>query len=274
MRRLSVKYVLAMAVLVAMILGTAVPADGTSKKTDGVQESGAKTTRGEKATVETAYRLMKKGQKRLSELKDYTTIFHKQEYVDEELLPEEVIRMKVRLKPRRIYMKWIGEVNKGQELLWGKGWNDGQIRVHPSGWLGLVTTNVDPEGSTAMEDNRHSVADAGFGNTINLLVRDLEVAREHPEYVRIIEDLGEKKIYGQKAAGFDAKLRKGEYGKFYAFRARVWIHKKLKLPVRVQIWDEEDGKVRLVENYGYEEIKTDVGLTDKDFDPDNPEYDF
>ena len=39
-------------------------------------------------------------------------------------------------------------------------------------------------------------------------------------------------------------------------------------------WDQEDGALRLVEEYGFEQIKTNVGLQDSDFDPENSSYTF
>lgn len=261
---------------VTLLLGPALLADDAEKQGDAVGggATGDKAAQREQSTIAKAHELIEKARQRVAELEDYTTVFHKREYVDGELLPDEVVKLKVRLEPRRIYMRWIGEVKKGQEVLWGEGWNDGKIRAHPGGWLGVITVNLNPEGSRAMKGNRHSVVEAGFRHTINLIARDLKTALEHPEYVHVIEDLGEKKLYDQEARGFDARLDKQKYPKFYAYRARIWIHKKLKLPVRVQIWDKEDGRIRLVEDYGYEEIRTDVGLSGRDFDPDNPEYDF
>lgn len=260
------------AVLVVLAVMLVTPPDCLAN--DGGNTMGEGTPEPEQTGLEKAHAMMEKARERVEGIEDYTAVFHKQEYVDGELLPEEVVEMKVRRKPRRIYMRWVGDAKEGQELLWGEKWNDGKIRAHPGGWLGFVTVNIDPESSKAMKDNRHSVAEAGFGHTINLIARDLKTALKHPEYVQKIRDLGEKKIYGQKAHGFEAWLRKDKYSEFYGYRARVWIHDKLHLPVRIQIWEKEDGAVRLVENYGYEKIKINAGLSDEDFDPDNPEYKF
>lgn len=271
MKRMALCAVLAL----TLLLGSTLLAEEEGTGADaGGELAAAKTAEEEKPTIVEAHDLMQEARERIGEIEDYTVIFHKREYVNEEFLPEEVARMKVRLEPRRIYMRWTGEVRKGQEVIWGEGWNEGKIRAHPGGWLGVITVNLDPEGSRAMKGNRHSVVEAGFRHTIDLIARDLGTALKHPEFVRGIEDLGDRKIFGQKARGFDARLDKKEYPKFYGYRARIWIHSKLKLPVRIQIWDREDGRIRLVEDYGYEEIKTDVGLTDEDFDPDNPDYDF
>ncbi|MFA4920196.1 MAG: DUF1571 domain-containing protein [Thermodesulfovibrionales bacterium] len=44
-----------------------------------------------------------------------------------------------------------------------------------------------------------------------------------------------------------------------------------KLPIRVHIYDWND---TLIESYGYEATTLDAGLTEADFDPNNPAYRF
>lgn len=59
--------------------------------------------------------------------------------------------------------------------------------------------------------------------------------------------------------------------RYYASRAAVWIDDELKLPVKGQFWDF-DG--RLYEEYCHRDLRVNVGLGGRDFDPDNPEYGF
>jgi outer membrane lipoprotein-sorting protein len=44
-----------------------------------------------------------------------------------------------------------------------------------------------------------------------------------------------------------------------------------KILLRIRVYDRD---ARLVENYGYENLNLDARLSDADFDPKNPEYDF
>jgi outer membrane lipoprotein-sorting protein len=44
-----------------------------------------------------------------------------------------------------------------------------------------------------------------------------------------------------------------------------------KILVRIALYDWDD---HLFENYNYEELNLNAGLTDTDFDPQNPEYHF
>jgi hypothetical protein len=40
----------------------------------------------------------------------------------------------------------------------------------------------------------------------------------------------------------------------------------------VKVWDDVDGRLELVEEYSFADIRVNVGLTDEDFSPDNPDY--
>jgi hypothetical protein len=59
--------------------------------------------------------------------------------------------------------------------------------------------------------------------------------------------------------------------RYYGGRTEFYVTKDKSIPVRVVI---RDWQGRLYEQYDYTEIKLNVGLTSKDFDPDNPAYDF
>jgi len=58
---------------------------------------------------------------------------------------------------------------------------------------------------------------------------------------------------------------------FYAGRLVLWIDDELHLPLQIDLYDHEG---RLYEHYEHHELKVNVGLTDADFDPKNPQYKF
>jgi outer membrane lipoprotein-sorting protein len=59
--------------------------------------------------------------------------------------------------------------------------------------------------------------------------------------------------------------------RYYGGQAEFHVAKETSMPVRVII---RDWQGRLYEQYDYSEVKLNVGLTRKDFDPDNKEYNF
>jgi len=58
---------------------------------------------------------------------------------------------------------------------------------------------------------------------------------------------------------------------FYAGRLVLWIDDATHLPLQADLYDH-DGT--LYEHYEHRDLKINVGLTDADFDPKNPAYDF
>jgi outer membrane lipoprotein-sorting protein len=58
---------------------------------------------------------------------------------------------------------------------------------------------------------------------------------------------------------------------FYAGRVVLWIDEELHLPVQIDLYDHRGA---LYEHYEHRELRVNVGLTDADFDPNNPAYRF
>ena len=64
---------------------------------------------------------------------------------------------------------------------------------------------------------------------------------------------------------------------FEFHRAQIFFDDELKLPIRYASWSwptEPNSQPPLEEEYTYTQIKTNVGLTDRDVDPGNSEYNF
>jgi hypothetical protein len=205
-------------------------------------------------------------------LRDATCTFYKREYKGGQL-EQEVILLKVRSSPRATYLKWIGDEYTDREVIWREGWNDGELRAH-KGSFPDFTLDLAVDSRLAMYGTRHPVTLAGFAFTVEMLVRDFRLLDARPECLLRFADLGVQQVRGAASRCIDAELDKERCPALYGRRARVCVHEQLALPTSVEIWDLEDGEVRLVEEYGYEQISVDTGLTDLDFDPENPAYDF
>ena len=59
--------------------------------------------------------------------------------------------------------------------------------------------------------------------------------------------------------------------RYYAARGSVWVSPQSLLPTRIEIFDAND---ELYERYIYTEVRLNPGLTDADFNPENPDYRF
>ena len=59
--------------------------------------------------------------------------------------------------------------------------------------------------------------------------------------------------------------------RYYSARGTVWVSPDTLMPERIEIFDAND---ELYERYVYRDVRLNVGLTDLDFDPENPDYRF
>lgn len=219
--------------------------------------------------AERAYSYLEQMESAYSRVRDYTTTFHKQERIGDRLNPIEQIEVKF-ARPLRVYLKWVGEVNRGQEVIFVRGWNGGKLRAH-KGSFPDVTVDLAPTSRMAMKNSRHPITEAGFGYTIGVIARDARRSRAHPEdgtrYV--IHD--ESTIHGAPSRCIEQIVRPAALSAYYAARARVCFDVRTHMPTRVSAWDQTGA---LPEDYGYEGTRLNVGLGDLDFSPDNPAYDF
>jgi outer membrane lipoprotein-sorting protein len=203
----------------------------------------------------------------LAKIDNYTAIFHRIERVNGKLVPEEITFLKFK-RPFEVYMKWINPYD-GQESLYVEGANNNKIRAHGTGLTKLITVNLNPTGSMAMENSRHPITDAGLENLVKLIGSNLRRGLRAGEITS--KDHGEQTVYGRKTLEFESILPKDPSKGYYCYRCIVNLDVETKMPIKTQIFDWED---QLVECYGYEHLILNPGLSDKDFDPKNPEYQF
>jgi len=212
------------------------------------------------------------------DVEDYTCVFSKQERIRGELLPERTVFMKVREDPFSVYMKWIGSYRSGQEALYVSGQNNGELKVHRGGILGIINLNLDPEGELAMKSSRHSITEAGIGHTLRLIREDFLLARKNGEGE--ITLVAEEDVNAPGVRCFRAEFppervktgtKKESPREYYGAVSEICLDTATLLPRSVTIYDSTG---ELLEKYRYRDVKLNVGLTELDFDPDNPEYGF
>lgn len=204
-----------------------------------------------------------------AEVKDYTATFTRSEVLRGKQRPEETIALKFR-EPLQVYMKWLSESGKDREAIYVKGRDDDKALVHEPGWIsGHFTVLLPPDGPTIMSRSRHPFNEIGIGRIIELITSTFEKANiagdlEMRDRGTIIED-------GRSVRLIEGILPKDPAKKYYCYRAIVSIDESLKLPVAVKVYDWSD---KLIEDYRYKNLQINLGLTDIDFSPENPNYSF
>jgi len=200
---------------------------------------------------------------------DYTCQLQKQEKIDGELQKTETMQMKFRANVFSVYLKWIAEPSKGQEVIYVDGKNDGKTVVHPSGFLGLLMRRVslDPAGKTAMKHSRRPITSAGMANMLRLVIPQCEKALAAGDLTLTYEGL--RTEGGRPAYVFKRVLpNKNDYPCPVLV---IYLDQQFLTCVRTDAYDW-DGS--LLSQYIYSDITINPVLTDADFDPDNRDYNF
>ena len=202
-------------------------------------------------------------------VKDYTAIFFRSEVLRAKQRPEETIALKFR-EPLHVYMKWLSESGKGREAIYVKGRDGDKVIVHEPGWIsGHFAVLLPPDGPTIMSRSRHPFDEIGIGRIIDLINSTFEKANQAGDLE--LRDLGTARDGDRILRMIEGILPKDPAKKYYCYRAIVSIDEGLGLPVAVKVFDWDD---KLVEHYRYSNVRINTGVTDMDFNPENPNYSF
>jgi outer membrane lipoprotein-sorting protein len=204
----------------------------------------------------------------LDKTESYTAIFHKQERVKGWLKTEEIAYLKFK-KPFKVYMKWIEDPGKGREILYVDGWNDNRILVRDPGFLGVFIMNLRPQGHIAMKGSRHPITEVGLEHLVKMFGDNIRKGLRSREFE--CRRGKEGTVYGRRIQSLELIFPRDHRNGYYCYRCIISLDIEKRVPIRVQVFDWED---RLIEDYGYEDLTFNAGLTDADFDPRNPKYKF
>jgi hypothetical protein len=200
-------------------------------------------------------------------IRDYTCHFQKLERVGGELQRPEQMRMKFRLEPFSVYLKWISGPSEGQEVLYVEGQYKGKIQAHPSGILGVIFRKVaiDPDGKVAMKHSRRPLTKAGMVNMVELIARQCEEAHGRGDLTLTYEGV---RVEADRPAYVLKRLLPPDKG-YPCETLVIFIDTETLACVRSDAYDW-DGE--LISHYFYTNIDFTPSLTDRDFDTDNPDY--
>ena len=222
-----------------------------------------------------AVRAIRECQTRFADVKDYTCTFYKRERIGEALTDMNVMSMKMRHDPQSVYLKFH-QPNKGREAIYVEGRNDGYILAHDVGFTKLLagTMRLDPNGSRAMENCRHPVTKAGIGNLIQTVADRWTAELNDRESIVLLDP---KMRLGSSPCLLIEAIHPEKRPEFMYHKVRLFIDEHLGLPVRYEAydWPKKPGETpSLLEEYAYEGIKLNVGLSEVDFDAANKSYSF
>lgn len=245
-------------------------------KTDGSEET---------HPLDPALKIAGEGLKNIQDnIVDYTCILTKQERLGDKVGDEQRIFCKIRNRkikdgkittPLSVYMRFI-EPKKGREVIWVEGQNDGKLTAHEPGFASFRTWHLDPTGKLAMMGQRYPITQTGFENLVFQLIDRGLGELKHPKSETVVQITDDVELAGQKCRKIVIRHpKKSDRYDFYQSQILVDTERMIPIHYSAHLWPEEEGdEPPLIESYTYSDVKLNVGLTDKDFDYENPDYDF
>lgn len=233
--------------------------------------------------LEPALEIARMGLEKLRrEVNGYNAIMVKRERLGGKLLDEEIMYVKVRhANPEKginkaFYVRHLKPQSMvGQEAIWIENENDGKLVAHGSGLQKLITVNLDPDSWLAKRGNRYPITELGIETLLLRMIEKGERSLQHDspcqvEYSRDIELDG-------NPITLITITHPEQHDDLDFHIAKIYIDDNLQLPVGYEgyLWPEEaGGEPVLIESYFYSDLEINPGLTDADFDPENPDYEY
>ncbi|MHB8969477.1 MAG: DUF1571 domain-containing protein [Pirellulaceae bacterium] len=220
-----------------------------------------------------------------NEVNDYTCILVKRERVDGQISSYQYMHAKIRhekkegdkvVVPLSVFLSFLKpERMEGREVLFVENENQGDLIARRGGRRSPnMTVQLPPDHPMAMEGNRYPVSEIGFQNLTRRLIEVLE--NEQTYNGGVIDIFPDAKVDGRKCTHFRLTHATPRPDLAYC-KAEVSVDDELGIPVYFRSFDwpaKAGDPPQLLEEYFYKSVKLNVGLTERDFDLNNPEYHF
>ncbi|HEY3241952.1 MAG TPA: DUF1571 domain-containing protein [Phycisphaerae bacterium] len=204
-------------------------------------------------------------------VRDYSCTFIKQERLGSKITPEQVTEVLFREQPVfSVNMKWTQNADAAQHVLYIKNrWEDDkgndEAYVVAAGLAKLIGKIRQPiDGPLARKASRRSIADFGFGNTLDMILSYSERAAKTDELD--LRFIGETTVDGRPAYAFERRLPyTGENCSYPDRLLKFSIDKEWLVPTAVFSYCDDAGQI-LLGKYIHENLAMNPGLPDSDFE--------
>lgn len=235
-------------------------------------------------TEPTMQELVELGQHLLTHIRhnvhDYTATLVKRERIAGQLGPETRMALKLRHPASgsggpSVYLKFLEPVaQRGREVIWSADRPQGKLIAHEGGLLNLLSVELDPHGTLAMLGNKYPITEIGL---VRLLEKMLEKIDRQVDLSQCQIEVREHQRVGDRECRLFQVTQPRHIPGADFYIAQFFLDTERQLPLRYAafLWPtKEGGPPPLEEEYTYLDLRTNVGLNDADFDPDNPQYQF
>lgn len=247
---------LAVPVGLAALIGGSLPAPAVG------QEAAAQTH-----PLEKAIRYAEVSRQAAQKLSSYTATLDRREIVQGKPVQNEA-KIKFRAEPFSVYLRFTNKENAGRQVLFVEGANEGKMMVREASGLSSLagTVNLAPDSSLVTANSRHPITRAGVANLADGVIKQWTAEKKYGECD--VKYFAEAELNGRPVVVIESSHPQPRR-EFRFARTRLWMDKETKLPVRLQQYEfrRGGGEPVLAEDYTYTDIKTDVRLSDRDFNP-------
>ena len=202
-------------------------------------------------------------------VKDYTGLLIKREYVNGKDTGHQYLRFKFRENPLSIYLKFQKPASlQNREILYHGG---DEILVKRGGRKNSnLTLAIAANSPLASEDNRYTINEMGLKKLTEKLIVQLKTEMVIPDTEIIVYD--NAKLDGRIITHY-RMIHHTKTDATLSRQAEISIDKELNIPIyyRAIGWGEP---TIVLEEYAFRDIVLNVGLTDEDFSESNQEYGF
>jgi hypothetical protein len=220
------------------------------------------------SNMDQALVLIQRAKAAYAKISDYECMLLKREKLAEGLSPNHLIQLKVRTAPFCVSMTWVEpKPCAGQEVCFATGKNDGKMRVKPAGLLGAVgSVSVALDDARVRKTSRHSIAQAGIGNVIDMASRGWPLEKDW--------GLTEVKLAGavfakRKCTRVEMIHPTRADGKFLHHKNVIYFDQENGLPIRVENYDwptKPGQEPELLEVFSYVNLKLNAGVPASTFE--------
>jgi hypothetical protein len=213
---------------------------------------------------------------RLESISGYAATVRITERIRGVLGAEQRFEMKLRHSPYAVYLKSVKPV-AGREAIYAEGFNDNMLVAHQVDWTRHLKPRLAlaPTHGLVLAYSRHPITEAGILHLAQTLrqeaLLDLDDAAAETVLERVTDSEGRVWLSSKQNRACPGP------GRSFA-RVEVFYDPTTSLPLRMSGYDwpkpEDAGELPLAEQCIFDDLKFEVGLSDRDFDPDNPAYDF
>ena len=223
-----------------------------------------------------------------ADLKDYTGVLVKRERIGDDVGEHEFMFAKVRNRktqdnkivvPFSVYLAFLKPASvKGREVLYVESLNQGKLHAHEGGMKRILGTHLlETTSFLAMAGQRYPITDIGIENLVVKLIERGEKDKRHG-FCSV------ELVPGAKVGGRNCSIIQVTHAiqqPYYDFHlAQIFMDDEWKIPVRYAAygWPKRgavlDVDKDVIEEYTYQQLKFNVGLTDADFDVKHKDYNF